>query len=104
MFNYRAIKHYKELWRVEDRAQSGCLQKFEGSSCYQNSAGADSPKSVLEAEDHVSGAEEIHPINVMPHQGRTTPPLTGTHPNCCFEGDLMDKSTVSPPVARQGLA
>jgi len=26
MFIYPAIKHYKELWRVEDRAQSGCLK------------------------------------------------------------------------------
>jgi hypothetical protein len=26
MFIYWAIKHYKELWRVEDRAQSGCLK------------------------------------------------------------------------------
>jgi hypothetical protein len=25
MFIYRAIKRYEELWRVEDRAQSGCL-------------------------------------------------------------------------------
>ena len=26
MFIYQAIKHYKELWRVEDRAWSGCLK------------------------------------------------------------------------------
>jgi hypothetical protein len=26
MFIYPAIKHYKELWRVEDRALSGCLK------------------------------------------------------------------------------
>jgi hypothetical protein len=26
MFIYPAIKHYKELWRVEDRARSGCLK------------------------------------------------------------------------------
>jgi ribosomal protein S17 len=26
MFIYPAIKHCKELWRVEDRAQSGCLK------------------------------------------------------------------------------
>jgi len=26
MFIYWAIKHYKELWRVEDRARSGCLE------------------------------------------------------------------------------
>ena len=28
MFIYPAIKHYKELWRVEDRAQSGCLKSL----------------------------------------------------------------------------
>jgi hypothetical protein len=26
MFIYPAIKHYKELWRVEDRAHSGSLK------------------------------------------------------------------------------
>jgi len=26
MFIYRAIKHYEELWRAEDRAQSGRLK------------------------------------------------------------------------------
>ena len=26
MFIYWAIKHYKELWVVEDRAWSGCLK------------------------------------------------------------------------------
>jgi len=29
LFIYQAIKHHEELWRVEDRAQSGCL-KFWG--------------------------------------------------------------------------
>ena len=28
MFIYQAIKHYVELWRVEDRAQSGCLKSL----------------------------------------------------------------------------
>jgi len=26
MFIYQAIKYYDELWRVEDRAQLGCLK------------------------------------------------------------------------------
>jgi hypothetical protein len=26
MFIYRAMKHYKELWRVVDRAWLGCLK------------------------------------------------------------------------------
>ena len=28
MFINRAIKRYEELWRVEDRAQSGCLKSL----------------------------------------------------------------------------
>jgi len=44
-------------------------EKFEGSSCYQNSAGVDSLKSALETEDHVPKAEDIDPISVAPHQG-----------------------------------
>ena len=26
MFIYWAVKHYKELWRVEDSARTGCLK------------------------------------------------------------------------------
>jgi len=29
MFIYLAIKHYKELWRFEDRAHSGCLKSMQ---------------------------------------------------------------------------
>ena len=79
-------------------------EKCEGSSRYQNSAEADSLKSTLETEDHVPRVEHIDPINVTPHQGQSThesaPPLKGTHPYFCFEGDPMDKSSASPPVAR----
>jgi hypothetical protein len=28
IFIYKAIKHYEELWRVEERAQSGCLKSL----------------------------------------------------------------------------
>jgi len=28
MFIFPAIKHYKELWRVENRAHSGCLDSM----------------------------------------------------------------------------
>jgi len=82
--------------------------KFEGSSRYQNSVGPDLPKSALEREDHVPRAECIDPINVAPHQGRSThegaPLLKGTHPYSCFEGDPTDKSRASPPVARRERA
>jgi hypothetical protein len=44
-------------------------EKYEDSNCYQNSAGADSPKSALETEDHVPGADHIDPINALPHMG-----------------------------------
>jgi hypothetical protein len=39
MFDYRAIKYYEELWRVEDGAVM-TSEKLEGSSSYQNSATA----------------------------------------------------------------
>jgi len=72
------------------------LEKFEGSSHYQNSTGMVSPKSDLETEDYVSRVEHINQINVVTHQGRSTHdsvlPLKGTHPYSCFEGDPTDKS------------
>jgi len=43
-------------------------EKFDGSNCYQNIAGADSPKSALET-DHVPRADHIDPNNVLPHKG-----------------------------------
>jgi hypothetical protein len=56
----------------------------------------DSLKSALETEDHVLRAEHIDPTDVAPHQGRSThdnePPLKGTYPYSCSEGDLMDKN------------
>ena len=60
MFIYSAIKQYEELWRIEDRACSGRLN--EGRSRYQNRTGTDTPKSALEAEDHIPKAEHIDPI------------------------------------------
>jgi len=41
---------------------------FGGSSCYQNCAGADLPKSPLETEDQALRAKHINPINVAPLQ------------------------------------
>jgi hypothetical protein len=63
-----------------------------GSSCYQNNAGANSPKSTLETEDHFLRAEHIDPINVVSPQVRSThdsaQPLKGTPPYSCSEGEL----------------
>jgi len=70
--------------------------------------GVDSLKSILETEDHVLRAEHMDPINVAPHQERSTHAsallLKGTHPYSCSEGDTTDKSRVSPPVAGQERA
>ena len=67
--------------------------------------GADLPKTALETEDHVLRAEHIDPTNVAPHQGQSIHEsalaLEGTHPYSCFEGDLTDKSRVSPPVVQK---
>jgi hypothetical protein len=66
MFIYWAVKHYRELCRVEDGSVR-TPQKCEGCSSYQNCAGMDLPKSALETEDHVPKAEHIDPIDVVPH-------------------------------------
>jgi len=63
----------------------------------------DLPKFALETEDHVLKAEHIDPINTAHHQGRSThenaPLFKGTNSYSCFEGDVMNKSRASPPVA-----
>ena len=70
---------------------------------YQNSVGADSPKSALETEFIVLRAKHITLIDVTPHQVRSTreslPAVEGTSPYSRFEGDPTDKNRASPPVA-----
>jgi hypothetical protein len=63
MFIFPAIKHYKELWRVENRVRSERLKSVRANP-YQNSMGEDSLKSTLEMEDHVPEAEYINPIKL----------------------------------------
>jgi len=108
MFIYRAIKRYEELWRVVDTAQSGRRKSLTAQATIKTVPGVDSPKSALETEDYVLRAEHINQINVVPHPGRSThesvPPLKGTHPYSCSEGDPMDKRRASPPVARRERA
>jgi hypothetical protein len=65
--------------------------------------GADSPKSTLETEDHVLKAEHMDPIKsclIRDNLHDSAPPLKGTLLYSSFEENLMDKSKISPPVAR----
>jgi len=65
--------------------------------------GVASLKSAPETKDHVQRAEHISPIDVMPHQGRSTHDsvlaVEGTPTYSRFEGDLTNKSTAVLPVA-----
>jgi hypothetical protein len=58
-FVYWAIKCYKELWGVEDRAQSGCLKSARAEAAIKTIR---ERKSALETEYHVLRAEHIDPI------------------------------------------
>jgi len=63
---------------------------------------ADSLKSALETEDHVLKVEHINPIKsciIRDDLHESTPPLKGTPPYSCFEGNMTDMSKASPPVA-----
>jgi hypothetical protein len=40
MFIYWAIKHYKELWRVEDRARSGRLKSVRAKAAIKTQYGS----------------------------------------------------------------
>jgi cation transport regulator ChaB len=64
MFIYLAIKHYKELWRVEDRARSGCLKSVRAEAAIKTAWEQIRKKSALETEDHVPKAEHINPVNL----------------------------------------
>jgi len=103
-FIYRAIKSCKELWGVEDRAQLGCLKSVMTEAAIKTvweriHWNLLSKQKIMSWELNIS----IQPSHAS-HQGWSThdsaPPLKGTPPYSCSEGDLMDKSTASPSVAR----
>jgi hypothetical protein len=89
MIIYWANKHYKELWRVEDRARPG-RPRSERTEAAIKSVGADSPKSTPKTEDHVPRAEHINFINVSLCQGQSTDEgllvVKGAPPYTRFEG------------------
>jgi hypothetical protein len=67
MFVYWAIKCYKELWRVEDRAWSGCLKSVRAEAAIKQ-YGSRFAEICFE-NSHVPRAKHINMINVMTHQG-----------------------------------
>jgi hypothetical protein len=106
MFIYPVIKHYKELWRIEDRVQSGRLKSVRADASIKTvwvwiCRNPLWKQKVMSRELNIP---RIDPINVVPHLRRSTHESTlllkVRHPYSCFEGNVMDKSKVSPPVAR----
>ena len=107
-FVYLKIKRYKELWSVEDRARSGRLKSLRADAsiktdmiCFQSGF-----RRILSGNRRSCPESwTCLPNQVVSLQGRSThdsePPLKGTPPYSCSEGDPMDKSRVSPPVARR---
>jgi hypothetical protein len=88
MFIYRAIKRYGELWRVEDRAQSGCLKS-------------------LRAQTAIKTERERICRNPLWKQFMSRELNTLTQSMSCLIRDdqhMRDKSTVTPPVARREWA
>ena len=96
-FIYPAIKRYKELWRVEDRARSGRLISVRAEAAIKTGNRRSCPESWT-----------YLPNQVVPHQGRSThdsaPPLKETLPYSYSERNPTDKSKRSPTVARRELA
>jgi len=102
-FVYRAIKRYKELWGVEERVRSGHLKSVRAEVAIKT---VRSGFAEIQSGNRKSCPESCtyRPNQVGPHQGRSThesaPPLNGTPPYSCSEGDPTDNSRASPPVAR----
>jgi hypothetical protein len=68
------------IWGTQGVRRQGSVrmsEMCEDWSHYQNCTGADSPKSAPETEFLVPRAKHITPINVTPHQGRSTREPTG---------------------------
>ena len=107
MFIYLAIKHYKELWRVEDKARSERLKSVRAEAAIKT---VRSGFAEIRSGYRRTCPESCtyRPNQVVPHQGRSThesaPPLKGTPPYSYFEGSPTDKSRASPSVARRESA
>jgi hypothetical protein len=102
MFIYRSIKCYEELWRVEDRAESGCVKSLRAQAVIKTvqewiSQNPLWKQKIMSRKLNISTRSILRLI--MDDQHDSAPPLKGTHPYSCLEGDLMDKSRESPPVA-----
>jgi len=68
MFIYWEIKHYKELWRVEDRAQSGCLRSVRAEATIKT-VQEWIRQNLLRLQKIMSQKLNISPNQVVPHQG-----------------------------------
>jgi hypothetical protein len=93
MFIYWANKHYEELWRLEHRALAAIKTVKE--QIRQNLLWR---QKIMSRELNISIQSMLRLIRENQHD--SAPPLKGTHPQSCFEGDPKDKSGASPPVAR----
>jgi hypothetical protein len=63
MFIYPAVKHYKELWRVEDRAWSERLKSVRAEAAIKT-VWKRIRRYLLWKQDHVPKAEHIDPIKL----------------------------------------
>jgi transposase len=101
-FFYRAIERYKELWSVEDRGRSGCLKSVRAEAAIKavrerirrNSLWK---QNIISRELNISTQSSSASSGISTHD--SAPPLKGTPPYSCFEGDPAAKSRASPPVA-----
>ena len=107
MFIFPAIKHFKELWRVEGRVRSECLRSMRPEATI-NKVWERIQGNPLWKQKIMSQKRTFKPNQIMRHHGRSThesaPPLKRTPPYCCFEGNPTDKSKTSSPVARRERA
>jgi hypothetical protein len=98
MLIYRAIKYYKELWRVENRARSGCLKSVRAEAAIKTVRERIN-RNPFWKQNSCTERWTYGPNQVVPYQGRSThesaPPLKRTHLYSCCEGNPTDKSKAS---------
>jgi hypothetical protein len=96
-FVCREIKRYKELWIVEDRAQSGRLKSVRAEAAIKR------VRQRIRLNPLWKQKIMSRELNILTQSNRAS---SGTIYTCegtsllRFEGDPTDKSKASPPVAR----
>jgi hypothetical protein len=108
MFVCRAVNHYKELWKFEDKARSGRVRSVRAEATIktvrERIRRSPLQKQKIKARELNILARSMSLLIRDDLHNESILVVEGTPPYSCFEGNLTDKIRASSPVARREWA